>query len=60
MEKILITGFSGFVASHFLDYLYSIKKQAIVLGVDVKKPLLRFEMYRPTLDIRLLMLWIQC
>lgn len=56
MEKILITGFSGFVASHFLDYLYSIKKQAIVLGVDVKKPLLRFEMYRPTLDIRFEML----
>lgn len=34
-EKFLITGFSGFVSKHFLDYLENNKIYAEVLGVDV-------------------------
>jgi GDP-4-dehydro-6-deoxy-D-mannose reductase len=35
MEKYLITGVSGFVAFHFLQYLDSLKKEIEVLGLDV-------------------------
>jgi GDP-4-dehydro-6-deoxy-D-mannose reductase len=34
-EKYLITGFSGFVSKHFIDYLEINKIEADVLGVDV-------------------------
>jgi GDP-4-dehydro-6-deoxy-D-mannose reductase len=34
-DKFLITGFSGFVSKHFLDYLESNRIDAEVLGVDV-------------------------
>jgi GDP-4-dehydro-6-deoxy-D-mannose reductase len=35
MEKYLITGVSGFVAFHFLQYLDSLSKEIEVLGIDV-------------------------
>jgi GDP-4-dehydro-6-deoxy-D-mannose reductase len=35
MEKYLITGVSGFVACHFLQYLDSLNKEIEVLGIDV-------------------------
>ncbi|MBF0547345.1 MAG: GDP-mannose 4,6-dehydratase [Candidatus Riflebacteria bacterium] len=35
MQKILITGFSGFVAKHFLDFLERMKIRSHVLGIDV-------------------------
>ncbi len=38
MEKYLITGFSGFVAKHFLDYLDEKEVPAYVLGVDLHRP----------------------
>lgn len=38
MEKYLITGCSGFVAKHFLDYLDQLKVPAYVLGVDIHRP----------------------
>jgi GDP-4-dehydro-6-deoxy-D-mannose reductase len=38
MEKYLITGFSGFVAKHFLDFLDMQATPAYVLGVDIHKP----------------------
>jgi GDP-4-dehydro-6-deoxy-D-mannose reductase len=40
MKKILITGFSGFVAYHFLNYLNSISfnTQIDILGLDLHKP----------------------
>ncbi|RZK11391.1 MAG: NAD-dependent epimerase/dehydratase family protein [Flavobacterium sp.] len=38
MDKYLITGFSGFVAKHFLDFLDSQGIPAYVLGVDIQKP----------------------
>ncbi len=38
MEKYLVTGFSGFVAKHFLDFLDEQKVLAYVLGVDIHPP----------------------
>jgi GDP-4-dehydro-6-deoxy-D-mannose reductase len=38
MEKYLITGFSGFVAKHFLDFLDQLEVPAYVLGVDIHRP----------------------
>lgn len=38
MDKYLITGFSGFVAKHFLDYLDEQEVAAYVLGVDLYRP----------------------
>lgn len=38
MEKYLITGFSGFVAKHFLDFLDERKEPATILGVDIHQP----------------------
>jgi GDP-4-dehydro-6-deoxy-D-mannose reductase len=38
MEKYLITGFSGFVGKHFLDFLDQNKIAAYVLGVDIHRP----------------------
>ncbi len=38
MDKYLITGFSGFVAKHFLDFLDQQQIPAYVLGVDIHKP----------------------
>lgn len=34
-EKFLITGFSGFVSKHFLDFLETNKINAEVLGIDI-------------------------
>ena len=38
MDKYLITGFSGFVAKHFLDFLEKQKTPAFVLGIDIHSP----------------------
>ena len=38
MKKILITGFSGFVAKHFLDRLSQEHERYSVLGIDVNFP----------------------
>lgn len=38
MNKYLITGFSGFVSRHFLDYLDSLAAKAEVLGLDSITP----------------------
>ncbi|MCR5097689.1 MAG: GDP-mannose 4,6-dehydratase [Lachnospiraceae bacterium] len=45
MKKYLITGFSGFVARHFLDHLYDKKEDCEVLGVDVNPPRLDMSRY---------------
>ena len=34
MKKIVITGFSGFVTSHFLEYLYDRNEDVRVYGLD--------------------------
>ncbi|PKL19092.1 MAG: GDP-mannose 4,6 dehydratase [Spirochaetae bacterium HGW-Spirochaetae-5] len=36
--KILITGFSGFVSRHFIDYLEDHKIKSEILGVDINPP----------------------
>lgn len=38
MEKYLITGFSGFVSRHFLDFLDTRETHASVLGIDMHDP----------------------
>jgi len=35
MNKILITGFSGFVSKHFIDYLNENKIKSEILGIDL-------------------------
>ncbi len=35
MEKYLITGFSGFVSEHFLNYLNNQEVAVVVLGIDI-------------------------
>ena len=35
LNKYLITGFSGFVSKHFVDFLERNKINAEVLGVDI-------------------------
>lgn len=38
MKKYLITGYSGFVSPHFLNYLESLQEVCSVLGVDINSP----------------------
>ena len=38
MKKYLITGYSGFVARHFLNYLESLGEECVILGVDINEP----------------------
>lgn len=45
-ERILITGFSGFVSRHFLDYLESMGTAFEVLGVDLNAPEFPLDRYR--------------
>lgn len=52
MKKILITGFSGFVASHFIDYLYSKDEKYMVVGVDICPPRLDYSVYNDKIDIK--------
>ena len=51
MKRYLITGFSGFVARHFLDYLYEIKEDCEVLGVDVNTPALDMKKYSDRMTV---------
>lgn len=46
MNKYLITGFSGFVSRHFLDYLEGLGKRAEVLGLDSIAPAFYMDSYR--------------
>lgn len=52
MKKIMITGFSGFVGRHFVEYLYQNELPYEVLGVDVQEPKWEPEQYRSVLAIR--------
>jgi GDP-4-dehydro-6-deoxy-D-mannose reductase len=38
MDRYLITGFSGFVGKHFLEYLERLQSPVSVLGVDINDP----------------------
>lgn len=50
-KKILITGFSGFVARYFVEYLYSLEINVKIYGIDIQKPIYDIDCYRPRLDI---------
>ena len=49
MKRMLITGFSGFVSRHFLNYLVENNLSYEVLGVYVNPPKFAMEDYAPTL-----------
>lgn len=49
MKRMLITGFSGFVSRHFLNYLVENNLSYEVLGVDVNPLKFAMEDYAPTL-----------
>ena len=49
MKRMLITGFSGFVSRHFLNYLVENNLSYEVLGVYVNLPKFAMEDYAPTL-----------
>lgn len=49
MKRMLITGCSGFVSRHFLNYLIENNLSYEVLGVDVNPPKFAMEDYVPTL-----------
>lgn len=51
MKKLIITGFSGFVSRHFLNYLLENKLSYEVLGLDVNPPRFPLSDYEPTLTM---------
>lgn len=51
MKRLLITGFSGFVASHFVDYLYLEKLEYEICGIDINIPKHDFARYEDRLKI---------
>ncbi len=51
MQKYIITGFSGFVSKHFLDYLNGSMIHSSILGIDIQCPSFELNEY-PYLNIR--------
>ncbi|MCR5654251.1 MAG: GDP-mannose 4,6-dehydratase [Lachnospiraceae bacterium] len=51
MKKYLITGFSGFVGRHFLNYLHSLNEEIEVCGVDIRPPAFELSVYEDRLRI---------
>ena len=50
-KKILITGFSGFVARHFVEYLSSLNIGIEIFGIDIKEPQYDLKLYLPNIKI---------
>jgi len=46
MKKYLITGFSGFVGQHFVEYLESCGQDCLVRGLDVHEPYFDFGQFK--------------
>ncbi|MCR5144571.1 MAG: GDP-mannose 4,6-dehydratase [Lachnospiraceae bacterium] len=51
MKKLMITGFSGFVSRHFLNYLVENGHEYQVLGLDVNPPKFQLSEYEPDLKM---------
>ena len=51
VKKILITGFSGFVASHFMDYLYDYYPNFDVYGISIGKPIFNYKSYEDKMSV---------
>lgn len=49
--RIIITGFSGFVAYHFLEYLYKYHNEFEVCGIDINEPKYDYSSYSDKLKI---------
>ena len=50
-KRFLITGFSGFVGRHFLQYLYDKNEAMEVFGIDIRKPAFDTSVYADRLKI---------
>lgn len=50
-KRFLITGFSGFVGRHFLQYLYDKNETTEVFGIDIRKPVFDTSVYADRLKI---------
>lgn len=50
--KIVVTGFSGFVARHFIQYLYDKDIEAEILGIDINTPSYNYENLKDKLHIQ--------
>lgn len=50
-KKILITGFSGFVARHFIEYIVTNQLDVEIWGVDINPPTYSLEKYRKSINI---------
>jgi len=46
LDKYLITGFSGFVSAHFLDFLEQKEASCKVLGLDIVEPSFQLDRYK--------------
>lgn len=51
MKKIVITGFSGFVASHFMEYLYDNYPEYEVYGLSLGKPIFDYGRYKDKMKV---------
>ena len=51
MDKILITGFSGFVGHHFLQYLYDNYSDTEVYGIDLREPTWDYKAYEDKMKV---------
>lgn len=51
-KKFLITGFSGFVGRHFIQYLYERPETFEVCGVDIKEPAFDCSIYKDKINIQ--------
>lgn len=52
MNTILITGFSGFVATHFVEYLYNNHNDWKVIGIDRSHPKFDYSRFSDRLSIQ--------
>jgi GDP-4-dehydro-6-deoxy-D-mannose reductase len=52
-KKLLITGISGFVAAHFVEYLYNNHPEYGVIGLDLSKPKFDYGQFKDKLNIQL-------
>lgn len=51
MKKIMITGVSGFVGHHFIQYLYDERLEFKICGVDLREPTYDLNPYKDRLSI---------
>lgn len=51
MARMMITGFSGFVASHFVRYLYQENPDYEICGIDLREPVFDYSQYADKLHI---------